>query len=185
MCFVSDGKIIQALALQLSKSRSPELDKIVGYLRYLREPSESFEIPPFAWSALVPPFTSGYYTYKGSLTAPPCTESVYYFINQSVGNVSDKQVAKQFCSQAGLVRAKLLLGIFHTFIMFNSQLFCQMSIPSAKIVLVGTVTDYGIMNDITSDTFRRSILKRGTPKTRTFHAFKMYKRSTSHSLRSP
>jgi len=41
-------------------------------------------------SDFLPP-TRGYYTYRGSLTTPPCTEGVTWFVLETQGSVSEKQ----------------------------------------------------------------------------------------------
>ena len=41
------------------------------------------------------PSTLGYYTFQGSLTTPPCTEGVTWFVLKSTGQVSDREL-KEF-----------------------------------------------------------------------------------------
>jgi carbonic anhydrase len=39
------------------------------------------------------PRQHGYYTYSGSLTTPPCTEGVTWYILKSTSTLSDEQLA--------------------------------------------------------------------------------------------
>lgn len=50
------------------------------------------KVPSFSLKALLPEDHSKFYHYKGSLTTPPCYESVKWIVNKNTISVSEDQV---------------------------------------------------------------------------------------------
>jgi hypothetical protein len=67
---------------------------------------------PFALSRLVPEFSNLYLTYNGSLTTPPCTETVSWVIRKEPLTVSRQQV----CCTVGSICIFVVLESMRNFI---------------------------------------------------------------------
>lgn len=69
-----------------------ELDKIVNQLRKVQYRGESAKILVPVNPAAFLPENSGYYTYQGSLTTPPCSECVVWIVFKEPVEVSQEQL---------------------------------------------------------------------------------------------
>ncbi|GLH10265.1 Uncharacterized protein GBIM_15203 [Gryllus bimaculatus] len=63
----------------LSEHNNTGLAPVTEALREVREAHHAAQLPPFAVAALLPIFDKQYFTYNGSLTTPPCFESMDEF----------------------------------------------------------------------------------------------------------
>lgn len=78
---------------QIADNDNPYLETILLNLQLI---AENIGIPvcvptfPLVW--LCAPFTSDFYSYGGSLTYPPCTEGVTWFINPKLIAISKQQM---------------------------------------------------------------------------------------------
>uniref|UniRef100_A0A7N9AYP7 protein-tyrosine-phosphatase n=1 Tax=Mastacembelus armatus TaxID=205130 RepID=A0A7N9AYP7_9TELE len=84
-----------------------EAVKAGGRIAALAVLFESAEISPFTLRGLLPNSTEKYFIYNGSLTTPPCSETVEWIIFKSTVAISDEQL-EMFCEvmtmqQAGYV----------------------------------------------------------------------------------
>ena len=71
---------------------NPELDKIVHQLCKIEYRGETAKIGEPLNPGLFIPEDSGYYTYQGSLTTPPCSECVIWVVFKEPIEVSEEQV---------------------------------------------------------------------------------------------
>jgi len=64
-------------------------------LLWSSRPGKSAAVPPFAPRGLLPNATDRYFIYNGSLTSPPCSETVEWIVFKSAATVSDQQVRRR------------------------------------------------------------------------------------------
>lgn len=72
--------------------KNEELDKIVQNLSEVQYKGESIEIDPPLDPIMLIPEDGGYWTYKGSLTTPPCAECATWIIFKTPLEISSEQV---------------------------------------------------------------------------------------------
>lgn len=79
------------IVFQPGKKHS-ELDKVVAQLPKIQYKGQTAKISTPLNPALFIPDNSGYYTYQGSLTTPPCSECVIWIVFKDPIEVSHDQV---------------------------------------------------------------------------------------------
>lgn len=77
-------------------TKHPELEKVVRLLPYIRHKGDKVTMPDPLDPARLLPTSTGYWTYPGSLTTPPCTESVIWTLFKEPVQVSAEQVIWNF-----------------------------------------------------------------------------------------
>jgi carbonic anhydrase len=88
----SDGKVV-GVAVMLKQGRpNPTIDRLWKYMP--QSAGKTHLIPGVSIDpqSLVPAST-GYYTYEGSVTAPPCTEGVTWYVMKTPMEVSANEIA--------------------------------------------------------------------------------------------
>ncbi|XP_055909956.1 carbonic anhydrase 1-like [Eupeodes corollae] len=90
-CLNTCQSLIIAYVFQIS-SYNPFFDPIIHNLHLITKPGTSVEIPPFPLAWLCYPFKSGFYSYGGSNTSPPCEEGVEWFINPETMTIAESQL---------------------------------------------------------------------------------------------
>ncbi|XP_061396952.1 putative carbonic anhydrase 3, partial [Musca vetustissima] len=74
-------------------SNNPYLEPIVQNLHRIKMPGSHIEIPPFPLSYLCQyQFRSGFYSYGGSLTQPPCYQGVEWFVFPEPLAIGERQL---------------------------------------------------------------------------------------------
>ncbi|CAN7986470.1 unnamed protein product [Ixodes hexagonus] len=89
-----DGFLVIAVLFEISKSNNPNFQKIVDALSRIRtEDTNGVELPsPVVLNDLLPTISSHYYRYRGSLTTPPCSQSVTFNILINTVPISEQQM---------------------------------------------------------------------------------------------
>lgn len=90
--FHIDKLSIHTCQFQITKFDNPYLDPIILNLHSISEAGSCTEISPFPISWMCYPFKSGFFSYGGSLTEPPCSEGVTWFIQPEPLAISEKQM---------------------------------------------------------------------------------------------
>ncbi|XP_059617894.1 carbonic anhydrase 2 [Phlebotomus argentipes] len=87
-----DGLAVLGVFLKRGKHH-PNLDKIVQLMPFITHKGDRVTLPtPLDPGSLLPSCNSGYWTYLGSLTTPPCSESVIWIIFKEPIEVSEDQL---------------------------------------------------------------------------------------------
>ncbi|KAH8280570.1 hypothetical protein KR018_010275 [Drosophila ironensis] len=90
-CTSSYDLLMIGYVFELS-AHNPFLDPLVQNLRLVQQPGKRVEIPPFPLSYLMYTFRTGFYSYGGSLTHPPCYQGTEWFIFPESLAISDFQL---------------------------------------------------------------------------------------------
>lgn len=95
----------QLIFFQIS-SVNPYLDPIIQNLHRIKMPGSKIEIPPFPLAYLCHQFRTGFYSYGGSLTEPPCYQGTEWFVFPEPLAISDRQLNefRQLMSSDGKTR---------------------------------------------------------------------------------
>ncbi|EDV38073.1 uncharacterized protein Dana_GF13773 [Drosophila ananassae] len=90
-CTSSYDLLMIGYVFELS-AHNPFLDPLVQNLRLVQQPGKRVQIPPFPLSYLMYAFRTGFYSYGGSLTHPPCYQGTEWFIFPESLAISDFQL---------------------------------------------------------------------------------------------
>ncbi|KAG7211250.1 hypothetical protein KM043_010560 [Ampulex compressa] len=91
-----DGVAVVAIFFHVQEEDNDQLSPIVNNLANVKSPNEEILLHvPFSLSSILPCHTNIYYTYKGSLTTPPCSEGVTWILFSHTVPISPGQM-KQF-----------------------------------------------------------------------------------------
>ncbi|EDW08838.1 uncharacterized protein Dmoj_GI19344 [Drosophila mojavensis] len=80
-----------AYVFELS-AHNPFLDPLMQNLKLVQQPGKRVHVAPFPLSYLIYPFRTGFYSYGGSLTRPPCYQGTEWFIFPESLAISDFQL---------------------------------------------------------------------------------------------
>ncbi|KAH8390060.1 hypothetical protein KR200_006176 [Drosophila serrata] len=90
-CTSSYDLLMLGYVFELS-AHNPFLDPLVQNLRLVQKPGKRVQIQPFPLSYLIYAFRTGFYSYGGSLTHPPCYQGTEWFIFPESLAISDFQL---------------------------------------------------------------------------------------------
>lgn len=82
------------------------MDPVIQNLHRIRKPGTKIEISPFPLAYLCHQFRSGFYSYGGSITEPPCYQGAEWFIFPEPLAISERQLNefRQILSANGKTR---------------------------------------------------------------------------------
>lgn len=80
------------LLFQASDNAHPELEKITNLLPFIVHKGDRVTLPSACDPSKLLPTTKTYWTYEGSLTTPPCSESVIWIVFKTPIEVSRDQL---------------------------------------------------------------------------------------------
>ncbi|NXV81058.1 CAH14 anhydrase, partial [Atlantisia rogersi] len=86
------GLAVLAVLLEVGADPHPAYDNILTHLSSIRYAGQTTAIPSFSVQDLLPPRLDLYYRYNGSLTTPPCFQSVLWTLFQQPARISPAQL---------------------------------------------------------------------------------------------
>ncbi|GAB6018821.1 Carbonic AnHydrase [Chamberlinius hualienensis] len=90
-----NGVLVLSVLFKGSKNHNTHLRGLIADLIHVKYAGQTYnDTAPFVLSKILPPLKdgSGYYTYKGSFTTPPCTEGVRWVIFKERVPISELQM---------------------------------------------------------------------------------------------
>ncbi|XP_078288049.1 carbonic anhydrase 14-like [Rhinoraja longicauda] len=75
-----NGLAVLAILLEVGKFKNPAYENILSHLESIAFAGQEVKIPSFAVRGLLPKRLDQYFTYHGSLTTPPCYQSVRWIV---------------------------------------------------------------------------------------------------------
>ncbi|NXL68808.1 CAH14 anhydrase, partial [Chordeiles acutipennis] len=86
------GLAVLGVLLEVGADPHPAYDNILSHLGSIRYAGQTTAIPSFSVQDLLPPRLDLYYRYNGSLTTPPCFQSVLWTLFQQPVHISLAQL---------------------------------------------------------------------------------------------
>uniref|UniRef100_M3XJ23 Carbonic anhydrase n=1 Tax=Latimeria chalumnae TaxID=7897 RepID=M3XJ23_LATCH len=90
----SDGLAVLGVFLEVGSRTNPFYEKLFSYLQAVSEEGDQHEIPPFDIRGLLPDHLERYFRYNGSLTTPPCFQSVTWTVFNNTIQISQDQLSQ-------------------------------------------------------------------------------------------
>ncbi|XP_065516122.1 carbonic anhydrase 14 isoform X2 [Lathamus discolor] len=112
----SGGLAVLGVLLEVGAAPHPAYANILRHLGSIRYAGQRTSIPPFSIRALLPPRLDLYYRYNGSLTTPPCFQSVLWTLLREPVRISQAQLEQLqgtlYSTEASEAEPQLLEGNF-------------------------------------------------------------------------
>ncbi|KAL0985207.1 hypothetical protein UPYG_G00154100 [Umbra pygmaea] len=89
-----DGLAVLGVLIETGEEANPAFWNILNYLVHIRHAGQSVSIPAFDIQSLLPSNLGRYYLYNGSLTTPPCFQSVLWTLFTETIKISRTQLTK-------------------------------------------------------------------------------------------
>ncbi|XP_061838912.1 carbonic anhydrase 14 isoform X4 [Nerophis lumbriciformis] len=89
-----DGLAVLGILIVTGEETNPAFNNIINYLSRIRHANQKVFIPAFDVQSLLPKDLDRYYRYNGSLTTPPCFQSVIWTLFHERVQISKAQLLK-------------------------------------------------------------------------------------------
>ncbi|XP_054637225.1 carbonic anhydrase 14 isoform X3 [Dunckerocampus dactyliophorus] len=89
-----DGLAVLGILIVTGEETNPAFNNIINYLSRVRHANQKVFIPAFDVQSLLPKDLDRYYRYNGSLTTPPCFQSVIWTLFHERVQISKAQLLK-------------------------------------------------------------------------------------------
>ncbi|XP_041094864.1 carbonic anhydrase 14 isoform X2 [Polyodon spathula] len=90
----SDGLAVLGILIEVGEETNPAYEKIFNYLGYVKYAGQKVLLPSFDVGALLPERLDRFFRYNGSLTTPPCFQSVQWTVFHQKVSLSRSQIEK-------------------------------------------------------------------------------------------
>ncbi|MBW03222.1 Carbonic anhydrase 14, partial [Eschrichtius robustus] len=78
----------------VGETKNPAYEHILSHLHEIRHKDQKTSVPPFNLRELFPPLLAQFFRYNGSLTTPPCYQSVLWTVFSRRAQISMGQLEK-------------------------------------------------------------------------------------------
>ncbi|KAL1259057.1 hypothetical protein QQF64_009634 [Cirrhinus molitorella] len=140
-----NGLAVLAILIEAGKDVNEGYGSILNYLGHIRYAGQNVAIPAFDIESLLPDNLSQYFRYNGSLTTPPCHQSVLWTIFNERVKISHSQLTKLqtvlYSSKVDGAEPIALQDNYRTTQPLNYRTVLSSFIPvSVKIYTAGEIT---------------------------------------------
>ncbi|XP_068425628.1 carbonic anhydrase 14 isoform X4 [Clinocottus analis] len=141
----SDGLAVLGILIVTGEETNPAFNNILNYLSRIRHADQKVFIPAFDIQSLLPKDLGRYYRYNGSLTTPPCYQSVMWTLFNERVQISKAQLLRMetilYSSKAKDPYRMLLQDNYRVTQPLNHRVaFASFSAESGKELSSGEVT---------------------------------------------
>lgn len=88
------GLAVLGILIEVGETKNPAYEYILSHLHEIKHKDQKTSIPPFNVRGLLPPLLAQYFRYNGSLTTPPCYQSVLWTVFHRRAQISTEQLEK-------------------------------------------------------------------------------------------
>ncbi|XP_030014520.1 carbonic anhydrase 14 isoform X1 [Sphaeramia orbicularis] len=140
-----DGLAVLGILIETGEETNTAFNNILNYLSRIRHADQKALIPAFDVQSLLPKDLGRYYRYNGSLTTPPCYQSVFWTVFSEKVQISKAQLYKMetilYSSKAEEKDRMLLQDNYRMTQPLNHRvIFASFSADSGKELSSGEVT---------------------------------------------
>ncbi|KAJ6652436.1 hypothetical protein lerEdw1_011554 [Lerista edwardsae] len=90
----ADGLAVLGVFLEVGETENPAYDHLLAHLEDIEYAEQKMPIAPFSVRELLPAHLGRFFRYKGSLTTPPCAQSVLWTVFEQPAHISAGQLEK-------------------------------------------------------------------------------------------
>uniref|UniRef100_A0A8D0XC97 carbonic anhydrase n=1 Tax=Sus scrofa TaxID=9823 RepID=A0A8D0XC97_PIG len=88
------GLAVLGILVEVGETENPAYEHILSHLHEIRHKDQRTSVPPFNVRGLLPPLLAQFFRYNGSLTTPPCYQSVLWTVFSRRAQISMRQLEK-------------------------------------------------------------------------------------------
>ncbi|XP_031823313.1 carbonic anhydrase 14 isoform X2 [Sarcophilus harrisii] len=137
----------EATAAEVGENQSPAYEHILSHLEKIRYKGQTTLVSAFDVGGLLPPELGEYYRYNGSLTTPPCYQSVLWTVFHRKAQISMEQLEKlqeTLFSTEESGPSKLLVQNYRAPQPLNHRLVLASFIPEGAFYSTGEMVGLGL-----------------------------------------
>uniref|UniRef100_A0A452R002 Carbonic anhydrase 14 n=1 Tax=Ursus americanus TaxID=9643 RepID=A0A452R002_URSAM len=86
------GLAVLGILIEVGETKNPVYEHILSHLHEIRHKDQKTSVPPFSVGELLPPQLDQFFRYNGSLTTPPCYQSVLWTVFNRRAQISVGQL---------------------------------------------------------------------------------------------
>uniref|UniRef100_A0A8C3WKP1 carbonic anhydrase n=1 Tax=Catagonus wagneri TaxID=51154 RepID=A0A8C3WKP1_9CETA len=88
------GLAVLGILIEVGETENPAYEHILSHLHEIRHKGQKTSVPPFSVRGLFPPLPVQFFRYNGSLSTPPCYQSVLWTVFNRRAQISMGQLEK-------------------------------------------------------------------------------------------